>query len=49
MGWERYRLYRLRDRSRCSSRETIPCGPEVPTHIIIKARSQKEAEKKLSK
>ena len=46
--WEEYRLYRLRDKVPCG-RESVPCGPEVPTQITFKARSKKEAERKALK
>ena len=49
MKWKEYRLYRLRDRYPCSSNESTPGGPEVPTQIIIKARNQREAETKALK
>ena len=45
MGWEKYRLYRLRDRGTRGE----PIGPEVPTRFTFKARNQKEAEKKAKK
>ena len=45
MAWKQYRLYRLRDRGRGGE----PIGPEVPTRIIIKARTQEEAERKAIK
>ncbi len=45
MGWERYRLYRLKDRGTRGE----PIGPEVPTRFTFRARNQKEAEKKALK
>jgi hypothetical protein len=42
--WNKYRLYRLRDKV-----GQDPCGPEVPTRISIKARTQEEAERKALK
>ncbi len=45
MGWETYRLYRIRDRG--VGGEHI--GPVVPTRFTFRARSQEEAEKKALK
>lgn len=50
MAWKTYRLYRPRDRAGgAGCRESVPCGPMVPTQKTFRARNQDEAERKALK